>query len=391
MAKSLQVQISTLDVFLNAAPGGQALGRPVADSAAALVSILKTVATEQVENETDEDSPWSINPQDSRKTVTRKLQLRERRIDDLTFEGTMRMEQVAMEAQAQAAMAIDQSNGLDIDGQYEELEERLGNIIPEDTSSSGSARQIAAFVRDTSRTWLEVGIPVENIAACNRPGKTRMLADISATANKVEQSRTMWVDGKQIEMTPEVRTEEHTWICKTARTVEHGQDFMEAVKRRYHDPEKPPDPKIKYEIENVPRGTVIRMGAEMTPDLWQIVRSRLGHKMERAEPGTIYVGISPHTVESALGRGEEWTPAGVQLMRIALQSYYPRWLALGILEANEDKWVDLDFAQTAAQGRASRNALQDALNELCLLHRDGLTFFADKEQLPGEPTKWRLA
>jgi hypothetical protein len=218
----------------------------------------------------------------------------------------------------------------------------------------------------------------------------RMLADISATVNRVEAASKMWIKGEQVKVTPEVRREEHHWLCDTARTVTQGQDFMVAVKTRYHDPYEPPPPRIRYDINSAPNGTEIWAGMVMTPELWGTVRTRLQGKMERADPGTVYVPISPHAVESALGRDVEWDGAGCSLMRIALLSSLSRSTALGILEANVGEWIDLDFALTAAQGRVSQVDLREALNELCLIRSNGVDFFAETERTQGEKQQWKL-
>lgn len=217
-----------------------------------------------------------------------------------------------------------------------------------------------------------------------------MLADISATANKVERAPTLWIKGEKVAVTPTVRREEHRWMCDTARSVPQGQDFMVAAKARYRDPHEPPAPRIRYDTQAVPNGTEVYAGMVMTPELWGIVRTRLKGKMERAEPGTVYVTISPHVVESALGREEAWDSAGVKLMRLAILSSPSRSTALGILEANEGEWIDLDFALSAAQGRVSQVDLREALNELCLVRSNGVGFFAETEHIQGEKQQWKL-
>jgi len=388
---SVGTPLSTLDVLFNSDPEGKSLNLPIESSASALVQMLRQVADEQVAHETEKDSPWTLVTSDSTKTRVRKGALRTRRVDDLTFQNAVRLEHVVTAAQVAIAMQIEEAQGLDVDGQYEELEERLADIMPEDTASSGSARQIAAFVTRTSRTWLENGIPAGDIAACNRPRMARMLADVSSAANKVERAATLFIKGEEVVVTPEIRREEHRWICDTARQVAQGQDFMVAAKTRYHDPKEPPAPRIRYDTTSAPNGTEVRLGAAMTPDLWTLVKSRLGNRLERAEPGTLYVPISPHKVESALGgRGQLWRKAGQELMRIAMLSSLSRSTALGILEANEGKWIDLDFALTAAQGRVSQIDMREALNELCILHSDGIYPFAQTKHLEGEKQQWKL-
>lgn len=381
--------VPIIDAVFNSAEDGRSLALPVEFSAKALIELLEEIAEHELNHETDEDSPWYTGEHASQHQVNRAAQLWQQARENKVNEQLYRLGNVINAAKVLHSIRVSENNAvwLDEENKWQSLQDRLADAVPE-TRSSGSARQIAAFVEGTTKTWLNYGIEPEEIAACYREGENRMLGYVSTWARLIERSPRLIIKGKMHKMTGEKREEEHRWLCSTAATVEHGIDLDREARRRYQNPDKPPPPKILYEMQQ--HGIVVQLAAQMDVELKEMFLRRLNGKLERAPAGTLYMGVSPHMVLQALPESGEWSQPQCQLMRAIVLSSHARATVLGILEANEGKWVDLDFLQNAAQGTAYRHDLGRSAGELTMLLRDGIHCYAEETVDDDLRKVWRL-
>ena len=351
---------TVIEVLLGSTAGGVRLHPAPYEQGKAFLSVFEDVAWEELETETDENSPWYVEKDDTEEKKKAKGYLMEKAVETRALEHLEDAEEAISDAIMQHKMAMARNLGwVGPNGEYISASEFFGNMRRErdpDAPRSGREIQIDHFVSETANKLVDkYDVPIEDLTRLNRPNKRSILAEVDAWVGKVEQ---IAVDRDDDRVTEDDLGNEMSWIIKTAEQ-ESISGFVERAKARYRPPDVKP-PKIRYDYQA--HGDHVRVVAEMDQEAYRdLFYPRLSDVLDRQEGMTV-PGLSLAMVHSAIESGD-WSP----VRRAILFSHLETATVYGILEANRGEWIDLDWIWTATEGthiHLQENEVLDIMAEL---------------------------
>lgn len=358
---------------------------PAENRSIIFVAVCDTIATRKVKAmEQDPDCPWLLSPDDSGDNRLRKEAIRANEIDRQSFAQITDFAEVVQTAALLKGMEMDDkgTGWLDVNGQYHDLDVELERLMPgeEERRSSGRAKQLAAFIRKTKDILREHDIPDQQIASCLRTGKTSLLGHVSTAVNKV------LTKSKAEEWDQDHVKEELEFVVEKAASCQYISNFGDWAAERYRDPHEPLPSPIWFSAKRYRERVLV--AAEMDDGQYEhLFLARLGDVLRDAA-SDLFSAITPLEVTTAYETGDLSS-----LMRLAVLNDHAQAVCLGILEANQPNWVDMQFILSIPTVSLTEAQAEHALGELWRLGYAKRRKAADTVTWKLHPTspKWKVS